>query len=58
MGEIDNFFFINVFRIYRSDRWDSNKMNVVGWIISGFFTLVGGFGIQYHKFARERENKF
>ena len=44
-GEIDNFF-INVLSGF-TDLIDGiiGQMNVVGWIISGFSLLVGGFGI-------------
>ena len=44
-GEIDNFF-INVFSGF-TDLIDGiiSQMNIVGWIISGFSLLVGGFGI-------------
>jgi putative ABC transport system permease protein len=46
------------FWIYRFDRWILGQMNVVGWIISAVFTLVGGLELQYHVCFRERANKF
>jgi len=54
-GEIDNFF-INVFSGF-TDFIDSiiSKMNVVGWIISGFSLLVGGFGIANIMFVSVKE---
>lgn len=54
-GEIDNFF-INVFSGF-TDLIDGiiSQMNVVGWIISGFSLLVGGFGIANIMFVSVRE---
>jgi putative ABC transport system permease protein len=54
-GEIDNFF-INVFSGF-TDLIDGiiSKMNVVGWIISGFSLLVGGFGIANIMFVSVKE---
>jgi putative ABC transport system permease protein len=54
-GEIDNFF-INVFGGFL-DLIDGiiGKMNVVGWIISGFSLLVGGFGIANIMFVSVKE---
>lgn len=54
-GEIDNFF-INVFGGFL-DLIDGiiEKMNVVGWIISGFSLLVGGFGIANIMFVSVKE---
>jgi len=54
-GEIDNFF-INVFSGF-TDFIDGiiSKMNVVGWIISGFSLLVGGFGIANIMFVSVKE---
>jgi putative ABC transport system permease protein len=54
-GEIDNFF-INVFAGFL-DLIDGiiGKMNVVGWIISGFSLLVGGFGIANIMFVSVKE---
>jgi putative ABC transport system permease protein len=54
-GEIDNFF-INVFGGFL-DLIDGiiSKMNVVGWIISGFSLLVGGFGIANIMFVSVKE---
>jgi len=54
-GEIDNFF-INVFAGFL-DFIDSiiGQMNVVGWIISGFSLLVGGFGIANIMFVSVKE---
>lgn len=54
-GEIDNFF-INVFSGF-TDFIDSiiSQMNVVGWIISGFSLLVGGFGIANIMFVSVKE---
>jgi len=54
-GEIDNFF-INVFGGFL-DLIDNiiGQMNVVGWIISGFSLLVGGFGIANIMFVSVKE---
>lgn len=54
-GEIDNFF-INVFSGF-TDLIDGiiSKMNAVGWIISGFSLLVGGFGIANIMFVSVKE---
>ena len=54
-GEIDNFF-INVFSGF-TDLIDGilSQMNVVGWIISGFSLLVGGFGIANIMFVSVKE---
>src|SRR6478609_4603855 len=54
-GEIDNFF-INVFGGFL-DLIDGifGKMNIVGWIISGFSLLVGGFGIANIMFVSVKE---
>ena len=54
-GEIDNFF-INVFSVF-TDFIDGilAQMNVVGWIISGFSLLVGGFGIANIMFVSVKE---
>ena len=54
-GENDNFF-INVFSGF-TDLIDGiiSKMNVVGWIISGFSLLVGGFGIANIMFVSVKE---
>jgi putative ABC transport system permease protein len=54
-GEIDNFF-INVFSGF-TDFIDGiiGQMNVVGWIISGFSLLVGGFGIANIMFVSVKE---
>jgi putative ABC transport system permease protein len=54
-GEIDNFF-INVFAGFL-DLIDGiiRQMNVVGWIISGFSLLVGGFGIANIMFVSVKE---
>jgi len=54
-GEIDNFF-INVFGGFL-DFIDNiiGQMNVVGWIISGFSLLVGGFGIANIMFVSVKE---
>lgn len=54
-GEIDNFF-INVFGGFL-DLIDGiiSKMNIVGWIISGFSLLVGGFGIANIMFVSVKE---
>jgi putative ABC transport system permease protein len=54
-GEIDNFF-INVFGGFL-EFIDSiiSQMNVVGWIISGFSLLVGGFGIANIMFVSVKE---
>jgi len=54
-GEIDDFF-INVFAGFL-DLIDGiiGKMNVVGWIISGFSLLVGGFGIANIMFVSVKE---
>jgi len=54
-GEIDDFF-INVFAGFL-DLIDGiiSQMNVVGWIISGFSLLVGGFGIANIMFVSVKE---
>lgn len=54
-GEIDNFF-INVFSGF-TDLIDGliSKMNLAGWIISGFSLLVGGFGIANIMFVSVKE---
>ncbi|MES2575084.1 MAG: ABC transporter permease [Bacteroidota bacterium] len=54
-GEIDNFF-INVFSGF-TDLIDGiiSQMNFVGWIISGFSLLVGGFGIANIMFVSVKE---
>jgi putative ABC transport system permease protein len=54
-GNIDNFF-INVFSGF-TDLIDGiiAQMNVVGWIISGFSLLVGGFGIANIMFVSVKE---
>jgi putative ABC transport system permease protein len=54
-GEIDNFF-INVFSGF-TDFIDGilGQMNIVGWIISGFSLLVGGFGIANIMFVSVKE---
>ncbi|MDL2141371.1 MULTISPECIES: ABC transporter permease [Flavobacterium] len=54
-GEIDNFF-INVLSGF-TDFIDGilGQMNVVGWIISGFSLLVGGFGIANIMFVSVKE---
>jgi putative ABC transport system permease protein len=54
-GAIDNFF-INVFSGF-TDLIDGiiAQMNVVGWIISGFSLLVGGFGIANIMFVSVKE---
>lgn len=54
-GEIDNFF-INVFSGF-TDLIDGilGQMNLVGWIISGFSLLVGGFGIANIMFVSVKE---
>jgi putative ABC transport system permease protein len=54
-GEIDNFF-INVFAGFLN-LIDGiiGKMNVIGWIISGFSLLVGGFGIANIMFVSVKE---
>jgi putative ABC transport system permease protein len=54
-GEIDNFF-INVFSGF-TDFIDGilGQMNLVGWIISGFSLLVGGFGIANIMFVSVKE---
>ncbi len=54
-GEIDNFF-INVFGGFL-DLIDNiiGEMNLVGWIISGFSLLVGGFGIANIMFVSVKE---
>lgn len=54
-GEMDDFF-INVFSGF-TDLIDGliSKMNVVGWIISGFSLLVGGFGIANIMFVSVKE---
>ena len=53
--EIDNFF-INVLSGF-TDLIDGiiSKMNLVGWIISGFSLLVGGFGIANIMFVSVKE---
>jgi len=54
-GDIDNFF-INVLSGF-TDFIDGilGQMNVVGWIISGFSLLVGGFGIANIMFVSVKE---
>ncbi|MFM9824866.1 ABC transporter permease, partial [Flavobacterium sp.] len=54
-GAIDNFF-INVFSGF-TNLIDGiiSQMNVVGWIISGFSLLVGGFGIANIMFVSVKE---
>jgi putative ABC transport system permease protein len=54
-GESDNFF-INLFSGF-TDLIDGiiSKMNLVGWIISGFSLLVGGFGIANIMFVSVKE---
>ncbi len=54
-GEIDDFF-INVFSGF-TDLIDGiiSKMNLAGWIISGFSLLVGGFGIANIMFVSVKE---
>lgn len=54
-GEINNFF-INVLSGF-TDLIDNivGQMNVVGWIISGFSLLVGGFGIANIMFVSVKE---
>lgn len=54
-GTIDNFF-INVFSGF-TDLIDGiiSQMNLVGWIISGFSLLVGGFGIANIMFVSVKE---
>ena len=54
-GEIDNFF-INVLSGF-TDLIDGiiGKMNIVGWVISGFSLLVGGFGIANIMFVSVKE---
>ncbi len=54
-GKIDNFF-INVFSGF-TELIDGiiSQMNVVGWIISGFSLLVGGFGIANIMFVSVKE---
>lgn len=54
-GDIDNFF-INVFSGF-TDLIDGiiSQMNLVGWIISGFSLLVGGFGIANIMFVSVKE---
>ena len=54
-GEIDNFF-INVFSGL-TDLIDGIlvQMNLVGWVISGFSLLVGGFGIANIMFVSVKE---
>jgi putative ABC transport system permease protein len=54
-GEIDNFF-INVLSGF-TDFIDNivGQMNLVGWLISGFSLLVGGFGIANIMFVSVKE---
>ncbi|MBP6181566.1 ABC transporter permease [Flavobacterium sp.] len=54
-GEIDDFF-VNVFSGF-TDFIDGiiGQMNAVGWIISGFSLLVGGFGIANIMFVSVKE---
>jgi putative ABC transport system permease protein len=54
-GEMDNFF-VNVLSGF-TDFIDGilGQMNVVGWIISGFSLLVGGFGIANIMFVSVKE---
>ncbi len=53
-GEIDNFF-MNVLSGF-TDFIDNiiGQMNMIGWIISGFSLLVGGFGIANIMFVSEK----
>ena len=54
-GEIDNFF-INVFSgLTNLIDGIISQMNIVGWIISGFSLLVGGFGIANIMFVSVKE---
>lgn len=54
-GEIDNFF-INVFSgLTNLIDGIISQMNMVGWIISGFSLLVGGFGIANIMFVSVKE---
>jgi putative ABC transport system permease protein len=54
-GEIDNFF-INIFSGFTNFIDDIiSQMNLVGWIISGFSLLVGGFGIANIMFVSVKE---
>jgi putative ABC transport system permease protein len=54
-GEIDTFF-INVFSGFTNFIDDIiSQMNLVGWIISGFSLLVGGFGIANIMFVSVKE---
>ncbi|WP_366185152.1 ABC transporter permease [Flavobacterium ovatum] len=54
-GQIDNFF-INIFSGF-TNLIDGiiSQMNVMGWIISGFSLLVGGFGIANIMFVSVKE---
>jgi putative ABC transport system permease protein len=54
-GEIDNFF-INVLK-GATDMIDGviTQMNLIGWVISGFSLLVGGFGIANIMFVSVKE---
>ena len=54
-GQIDNFF-VNILSGL-TDMIDSimGQMNIVGWIISGFSLLVGGFGIANIMFVSVKE---
>lgn len=54
-GEIDNFF-INIFSGF-TNLLDNiiRQMNLVGWVISGFSLLVGGFGIANIMFVSVKE---
>jgi putative ABC transport system permease protein len=54
-GQIDNFF-VNVFSGF-TDFIDGiiGQMNMMGWIISGFSLLVGGFGIANIMFVSVKE---
>ena len=54
-GEIDNFF-VNILSGF-TDMIDNivSQMNMIGWIISGFSLLVGGFGIANIMFVSVKE---
>lgn len=54
-GEIDNFF-VNILSGF-TDLIDNivGQMNMIGWIISGFSLLVGGFGIANIMFVSVKE---
>lgn len=55
MDEIDNFF-VNILSGF-TDLIDGilSQMNIIGWIISGFSLLVGGFGIANIMFVSVKE---